>query len=1099
MNAGTSQIKLTGGGGQAYFYGGAFNYYDVSFTDVASTTQGMLWGGSTFHNVSFASNAQIGISATYNDVTIAGNGTLNGSNTFNNLTLSPGKTYTPGSGTTQTFIGNLTANGTGALPITIHTTSSFSTFSKISSSVCTDWLILNNIHATGGAIFDAGINSVDQGNNNGWNFINCTGNPPSAAFSTTPVSGITPLVVQFTDASTFAPTSWNWSFPGGSPSSSSNQNPTVVYFNPGSFSATLVASNVYGNNTLTMNSYIDVNTSPVQGGISLGNNVHFGNVLIGNMGSQFLSITNNSAAIVHISSLSLPTEFSYSYPVSGQDILPNHTIYVTITFSPSITQLYSGTGTINCNAINNPVSFQISGTGVGASVSWFGAYNKQVNHPSIKTLSALTSNYVNAISVSQVRLCADGSKATVLKYYNGNPSIITSNIRFKIKSDPATSNPDYYGKFSFSDYTFNGDTVTAKYTHPIYLNVNSLYRLDTFQVVNNVNSSVLYQHQLKVFRAPVLMIHGLWGAPSAFDEMKSYLLGTFKYYSQLVYTADYHNTNADWFFVNDADSNVIGKSINNVLNQLRGFKISAGKVDVVAHSMGGVLSRMYLQRFTCNGNITSYCYQNDIHKLITVNTPHSGTQIANFLLSNDFGAQTARTFLSFNDQPINLGAIDDLKCNSSAIQNDLNGPGNLNSHVVPSFAISSTKIANAPPLSNEDLLIAIVALCSPLAHTPPGITNIIFNGAENDVIVPDSSQRGGLISYVNNYGNSHTQNLKASNTLNQLNTLLDENPNTNSDFTDNSGGYNPPSLYSQFRLSNPNPDTSHFQLMQSGLVNIISPLPGLQISNGSTIPITVTGSPTVNKFVITAGNSVSGISYLDTSAANSIVYNYTVPSNFSGELYITAFGFDTTSWTTVDYDTLKLLGSVPPTISVFFQDLDLFVPKSQTMDVSIFGLLPDSSIINLTGNDSVQYTTSNPSVFTFNSVNSSALGVDTGIAVLHAHFRTLDAYLLVHVYNADTGSITGIIHFPKYSTVNENQTICHLLPNIVNREFQAEFDESANRTLYVVNAEGKAVLEKRIASKSDWVNVSILSQGLYLVRIIDEKGNTECTGKFIKE
>ncbi len=167
MNAGTSQIKLTGGGGQAYFYGGAFNYYDVSFTDVASTTQGMLWGGSTFHNVSFASNAQIGISATYNDVTIAGNGTLNGSNTFNNLTLSPGKTYTPGSGTTQTFIGNLTANGTCAAPIELYCTSGFSTFSKSSGAIIVDYVRLLNIHTSGGASFTTN-NATDFGGNTGW-------------------------------------------------------------------------------------------------------------------------------------------------------------------------------------------------------------------------------------------------------------------------------------------------------------------------------------------------------------------------------------------------------------------------------------------------------------------------------------------------------------------------------------------------------------------------------------------------------------------------------------------------------------------------------------------------------------------------------------------------------------------------------------------------------------------------------------------------------------------------------------------------------------------------------------------------------------------
>ncbi|MBD3383340.1 PKD domain-containing protein [candidate division KSB1 bacterium] len=59
-----------------------------------------------------------------------------------------------------------------------------------------------------------------------------------AAFDAEPREGCTPLTVNFTDLSTNAQ-SWQWEFPGGTPSSSTNQNPAVIYNNPGTFSVTL--------------------------------------------------------------------------------------------------------------------------------------------------------------------------------------------------------------------------------------------------------------------------------------------------------------------------------------------------------------------------------------------------------------------------------------------------------------------------------------------------------------------------------------------------------------------------------------------------------------------------------------------------------------------------------------------------------------------------------------------------------------------------------------------------------------------------------------------------------------------------------------------
>ncbi len=64
--------------------------------------------------------------------------------------------------------------------------------------------------------------------------------------------------ISFLDLSTQTPTSWQWVFEGGTPESSSEQNPQVVYNNAGSYSVTLTAENSTSRTSQTFNGYITV-------------------------------------------------------------------------------------------------------------------------------------------------------------------------------------------------------------------------------------------------------------------------------------------------------------------------------------------------------------------------------------------------------------------------------------------------------------------------------------------------------------------------------------------------------------------------------------------------------------------------------------------------------------------------------------------------------------------------------------------------------------------------------------------------------------------------------------------------------------------------
>ena len=95
--------------------------------------------------------------------------------------------------------------------------------------------------------------------------------PPNAGFTANPTSGCGPLSVQFTNTSSVNAVNYNWSFPGGTPASSTEKNPLVVYNTPGTFSVTLIVSNAAGSDTTTLTNYITVNPGPTAGFTSTTN------------------------------------------------------------------------------------------------------------------------------------------------------------------------------------------------------------------------------------------------------------------------------------------------------------------------------------------------------------------------------------------------------------------------------------------------------------------------------------------------------------------------------------------------------------------------------------------------------------------------------------------------------------------------------------------------------------------------------------------------------------------------------------------------------------------------------------------------------------
>jgi PKD repeat protein len=145
---------------------------------------------------------------------------------------------------------------------------------------------------------DATFWYTNEYSNGGWNwktqiasftFQSPVVQAPVADFSGNPTSITAGQQVNFTDLSTNNPTSWSWSFPGGTPSASTLQNPVVTYNNNSTYDVSLTATNSAGSNSITKTNYITVSPPPAYC-TSAGSNTSYEWIKSINVGGY----TNNS-------------------------------------------------------------------------------------------------------------------------------------------------------------------------------------------------------------------------------------------------------------------------------------------------------------------------------------------------------------------------------------------------------------------------------------------------------------------------------------------------------------------------------------------------------------------------------------------------------------------------------------------------------------------------------------------------------------------------------------------------------------------------------------------------------------------------------------
>jgi pimeloyl-ACP methyl ester carboxylesterase len=149
----------------------------------------------------------------------------------------------------------------------------------------------------------------------------------------------------------------------------------------------------------------------------------------------------------------------------------------------------------------------------------------------------------------------------------------------------------------------------------------------------NNPTNKLVEISIHLYRPPVILIHGLWENSDntwVTTNFANKLADKGFYYA----FADYEEHNSETFDLCDKvfgnyGINSIRNTIHNILKEYHYFSIAASQVDIVAHSMGGLMARGFVQQPDYKGK-ENYM-KGSIHRLITIGTPHFGGPLSKFL------------------------------------------------------------------------------------------------------------------------------------------------------------------------------------------------------------------------------------------------------------------------------------------------------------------------------------------------------------------------------------------------------------------------------------------------------------------------------------
>lgn len=181
--------------------------------------------------------------------------------------------------------------------------------------------------------------------------------------------------------------------------------------------------------------------------------------------------------------------------------------------------------------------------------------------------------------------------------------------------------------------TDNYGECLASYLPPS--TVSGLFEKDNVKVnltAGIYGTSIKSSISIKLTPTPVVFVHGYQASGAVFDNMKEYLDSKGFKSAALSYKSE--------------EGVAAGaKELNRFLRQLKAEYLSGGiqvkKFDVVAHSIGGLVTRYYTSS-------EDYIRNNDVRKIIFISVPHRGSHLASLGMAY-FDDKAIRDLVPGND------------------------------------------------------------------------------------------------------------------------------------------------------------------------------------------------------------------------------------------------------------------------------------------------------------------------------------------------------------------------------------------------------------------------------------------------------------------
>ena len=580
------------------------------------------------------------------------------------------------------------------------------------------------------------------------------------------------------------------------------------------------------------------------------------------------------------------------------------------------------------------------------------------------------------------KVAADGSTSTEIVITGESiTEDVVDELEASLVADvPPGDEEKYLGTLGEPEWDGSRGGIKIEYTHPRLV----FSATDRFRVSLRVRlgGSDLGNYPIDVFRAPVVMVHGLWGSSGGFAEMEAALDGSGTWPAENTERIGYRSTNSASF---EDNAPLIRDRLYSFLRGRVDNGYSVGRTDYVGHSMGGILARLFIQNPSYPNAV------GQINRLVTLNTPHAGSQAANFLLECELLGRA----LTVVDHNVYGGAVDDLRVDSDAILIDLNGQSSTN--VVPSHSVA-TQVAWSIDLESFFpffLLDLADPLCFPLDDvTPPQLLDALFDGESSDLVVSASSQRGGLTGSATSSGSSQMHVGSPSNPDVISNVMQLLSADTEDDFFTTSGFAPPVLTYDLPWVVFPRPNGGPLQQDSEGMeVVIMEPSDGAIAAAGETLTIAVTGSEEVQEMVLAAGNVVSGV-YGDSQTGSSATFQYPIPVDAIGPIDIAAIGVSKGGYARDSIRVFAQPSAEITALSAYPQEL--FVSVEEAAGFILTGGFADGVDRDVTGLPGIMYEFGDEGVAMVDE-NGEVVGIAEGVTTLTATYDGQSAQSTVTV------------------------------------------------------------------------------------------------------